>query len=431
MSELADDFGGGSDTVLVTALSYGPHAIARRDGKVLFVRGAVPGDEVRVALREVHRSYAYADVTEVIRPAPDRRVPPCRYLPGCGGCPWQHITYPAQLRAKEDNLRSHLSRAGDLSGAQWRPMIESPSEFGYRHRLSLRVAAGRVGFFAGGSHQLVPVTHCMLGEAALGGAIPVAEAWITRLRSDVRRLEIFAAADGARWVLAAEAHGPLAAIDRAACAAFLSAHGQVAGLVLAGKGSRRTFGEQRGALELEPGLRWVVRAGTFSQVSRAGNRALVQAVLEAGHFSAGERVLELFAGAGNLSFPVARRVAQVVAVEHSRLAVEDGAANALALGIGNCEFRRTTAALGVTAAHRSGERYDVVVLDPPRSGAAEVLPALLALAPARIVYVSCDPATLARDLRQLAAAYRVSRVQPIDLFPQTYHVETVVCASRA
>ncbi len=415
----------------MTALSYGPHAIARRDGKVLFVRGAVPGDEVIVRVREERRSYAYADVVEVVTPSPDRRQPPCPYLPRCGGCPWQHIAYPAQRTAKEQNLRDQLGRAIDLAGVDWRPILPAPAELGYRHRLSLRVDRGEVGFFAGGTHDLVPVTRCLLAEPALDGAIPVAAEWIGRLDSDVRRLEALMAADGRRWVLAAEAQGALAARDRERSQSFLTAQPRLAGLVLRGKRARWRCGDDRCGLEIEPGLPWVVRAGTFSQVTRAGNRTLVQSVLSAGDFQPGQRVLDLYAGAGNLSLPIARRVARVVAVERGALAVEDGVANARSLGLAHCEFRCAPAGDGIATARRQGERFDTVVLDPPRSGAAEILGDVCALAATRVVYVSCDPATLARDLRALATRYRVARVQPIDLFPQTYHVETVVTATLA
>jgi 23S rRNA (uracil1939-C5)-methyltransferase len=427
--------------VRVTALSHGPHAVARQNGKVVFVRGAAPGDEVRIAVREEHRSYVYADVIQVLRASPDRRVAPCPYLPRCGGCPWQHLTYAAQLRAKEAVVREHVTRA--LRGTQnegsptYAPIVAAAPEFGYRHRLSLRVAATRrpsdrqVGFFAGGSHELVPVEHCLLAESALDGAIPLAAQWVARLRSEPRRLELLLAADGVRWVFLVEVEGGLAVGDGAVATEFLSRHPGVAALGLRGRRARRVWGDDRCALDVEPGLRLVVRAGTFSQVTRTGNQALLRAVLAAGAFAAAHHVLDLFAGAGNLSLPIARRAARVVAIERDARAVEDGRANAQALGITRCEFRRASSLAGVRDVMRRGERYDVAVLDPPRSGAADLVPALLDLAPARIVYASCDPATLARDLRLLGSRYRVDHVQPIDLFPQTYHVETVVGATLA
>ncbi len=196
------------------------------------------------------------------------------------------------------------------------------------------------------------------------------------------------------------------------------------GTVVTGAGARLVAGDPTVRVALEPGLALEVPADVFTQVNPGANRRLVETVVALGAFAPGARVLDLYCGAGNLSLPLARRGVTVLGIERSPVAVEAARANAARLRLAGATFRTgdVARALGDLPAGS----VDAVVLDPPRAGAADAVPALAALRPPRILYVSCDPATLARDVRGLVAAgYRLERVQPIDVFPQTYHVESV------
>lgn len=417
--------------VTTDEMAYGPHAVARADGKVLFVRAAAPREEVEIVVRESRPRYAFADVIAVRHASPARRDPPCPYLPRCGGCPWQHLEYGAQLAAKQRIVADQLQRLGKIDAPVAAP-LPSAREFAYRRRLKLRVADGEVGFHAAASHDLVAIEHCLLAEPHVDAAIAWLPPLVAALRAGLRRLEIHSRGSGDQVVITGEAEGAWHDVDEAACRAWLDAHSAVAGLALRGRGWTRSWGDL--AVTLAPtdaGPPLQVRAPGFTQVNDDANRLLVSAVVEAVAPRAGMRVLDLYAGAGNLSLPLRRAGALVTAVEQDRGASDDARAHAAGVAGPAMRVLAMPAERAVRQLADAGEHFDAVVLDPPRSGAAACLAALLQLASPRLVYVSCDPSTLARDLRALGAAYRVDAVQPIDFFPQTYHVETVVTATLA
>jgi 23S rRNA (uracil1939-C5)-methyltransferase len=375
----------------IDSLAAGGDGVGRApDGRVVFVPLCAPGDRVRVRLEESRARFARGRVLELLEPGPSRTEPGCPAFGRCGGCAWQHVDYGAQLAAKQRIASDALARIGGLALPEPLGVLPSPRPYGYRLRARLRVEGGLVGYRERGSHALCAVSQCPI-------LLPELE----------RRLAELAAsppAQGGEWELA--------------CAG-----GRTRAAPLAERGSAPAL-----ALEVA-GERVGFSPGVFAQANALLLEPLVARVREAA--GAGRLALELFAGSGLFTLPLARRFARVVAVESQRAAVRDLRANLAAAGLRHVEVvaRRVEDAGPALA----GLAPEVVLLDPPRAGLPRGAVDLLArLAPARIAYLSCDPATLARDLRRLLGrGYRLRHAEGFDLFPQTPHIEVLALLERA
>ncbi len=391
---------------------------------MIFVPGAAPGDRVRVRVVEQHGNWARAVMLHRCAPGPAFREPPCPWVGACGGCPWQHVDYATQLAAKERNVRESLQRIAGVVALRPLPILAAPAEWAYRHRIRPHTDARHaVGYRRPRSHDLVEIGHCVIAEAAISAALPALRTLVASLATPIADVEVASNGRGA-IVVDVAARGRFAERDAATLEAWLRATPTVAGIGLRGRDWTRRFGETNVTVRAAPDAPPTTqRLGTFTQVNAAANRALVRTVVDL--VGPGAPVLDLFCGAGNLSLPLARVAASVVGVDQNPDSIADAAASAGAAALRNVRFEAAAADRFVRRHGLAGA--SLVVLDPPRSGAAAVIAQLARLAPPRIVYVSCDPATLARDVRTLAGAgYAVDRMQPIDLFPQTEHVETVL-----
>jgi len=412
----------------ITSLTNGPDALARHGGRVVFVPGAAPGDRLRARLVTEHKTYARAQVTHHCVPGPAYREPPCPWAAECGGCPWQQVRYPAQLAAKTQNVRDALARIACVGAQRELTIVAAPREWGYRHRIRLHVGAGgRLGYKRPRSHEIVEVGACQVADPALSAAIAPLRGALQRFATRLDSVELLT--NGRGGVVAFAVTRDLWRTQDADPIASLMRDGpEFAGVRLHGTGWELSWGDVRVVFSPDPAQTPItLHPGSFTQVNADANQLLVRAVVA---WAAGAtRVLDLFCGAGNLSLPLARAGASVVGVDRDRGAIADAAASAAAAGITDIRFEVSTADRFLRQQGVAGA--DLVVLDPPRAGAPSVATQLGRLRPRRILYVSCDPATMARDVRTLAAAgYAVDRVQPIDLFPQTEHVETLLEAAR-
>ncbi|MBI3245772.1 MAG: 23S rRNA (uracil(1939)-C(5))-methyltransferase RlmD [Deltaproteobacteria bacterium] len=422
-------------SMTIDRLSYGPAGVGRLDGKAIFVPETAPGDVVEVRIEEEKKGYARGRVTALLTASPFRREPPCPYVQRCGGCPWQHLTYEEQLRSKETLVQEQLRRIGGLAEVPLLPILPSPREWRYRQRIRLHVEQNtRLGFSPSRSHAVVEIQDCLIAWEGVAAHLQLAREWVAALRTPVAQLELAvnegAVKDGGEQeepnvVILGEARGPLHSTDEAACERFLAAHLQCVGLMLSGREWQRTWGDTSLTFSSEESV-LTARDGAFTQVNPAANRVLTASLLQLCAVHDRQRVIELYCGAGNFSVALARRARGLIGIEQNSAAIAAARANAQRAGLPNARFVHDSALAGVQQLLKSCVQCDVIVLDPPRTGAAEVIDVLPQLGASMIAYVSCDPATLARDLRRLQHhGYRLQAVQPIDMFPQTYHVETI------
>ena len=370
----------------IDALAAGGDGVARETGgRVVFVPFTAPGDRVDVVIEPGGTRFARGRVKTLLAPGPARTDPLCAVFGSCGGCAWQHVAYDAQLAAKRAILREALTRIGGLAPPAEIPVIACPSPYGYRSRTRVVVAGGRVGYRRRRSNALCATARCPVLVPALDDALAALAARPPH--------------EDGEWELAAGDGGEV----------------RVTRVGAAGESSRRlvlTAGGER--IERTPGV--------FAQANALLLDVLARAVVrEAG---AGETALELFAGAGFFTLALARRFTRVVAVEGDARAAADLAHNLVAADLHNVDVRAEPVERVLGACRTA---HDVVLLDPPRTGLPRGLaPRVATLGARRLVYLSCDPATLARDLSEIVrTGYRLEHVEGFDLFPQTPHVEAL------
>ncbi|HEX9786385.1 MAG TPA: 23S rRNA (uracil(1939)-C(5))-methyltransferase RlmD [Candidatus Binatia bacterium] len=420
-------------TLEIDALSYGAYGIGRVDHRVWMVPHSAPGDTITARVIEERERFSIGELVRVISSSPARRTPPCPYVGTCGGCAWQHLNYRAQLEAKQRSVDDALRRIGKLRDFELRPILPAVDEFHYRRRIRLQVGpANELGFYAASSHDLVEIESCLIADDRLNGAIEALRRWARGLNTAIEHVEIVTGDEPNQTVVVVRASDNFIPRDELACANLISMESGIHGLIIAGRASREGWGEPRITVGLREDLTLKVDADVFTQVNSAGNRRILDELLRAGDFQPNDRILELFCGAGNFTLPMARQVQAVTAVEGHRPSVANAKLNAQRNAIDNIRWICAPVPKALAELKRRGQQYTKIVLDPPRAGAKGIEANLAALGAARVFYVSCNPATLARDLAALTRhGYKLRVVQPMDLFPQTFHVETLAVIEKS
>jgi 23S rRNA (uracil1939-C5)-methyltransferase len=425
----------------IDALDAAGRGVARNAGKVVFVEGAITGEVVEARLLESKPKFDRARVTEILRASASRREPRCPYFGVCGGCATQHVDARTQVAAKQRGLEDNLARIGKLGGKGAVGAMLAPihgEEWGYRHRarLSVRYVEGKggalVGFREKKSTYVADMRSCEVLPPRISALLVPLRVLIGALsiRDRVPQIEV-AVGDGATVLLFRHLL-PFSAEDETLLRTFADSHSVHLWLQPAGPETVAPFHPaSRDALYYdlpEFGVRVSFQPSDFTQVNPAVNRLLVSRALRLLDPQPGERVADLFCGIGNFSLPLARRGAQVIGFEGNALLVERARENAVANGlVAQFEvadlFQPNLAAYG---------RFDKFLIDPPREGAISLVHALPDDWPRRIVYVSCDPATLARDADVLVhqKGFQLFSAGVVNMFPHTAHVESIALFER-
>lgn len=419
-------------------LSEEGDGVARIDGKVCFIAGALPGEHVRFAYTHVGRDLDQGRVTDILERSPDRSDPPCAHFGVCGGCTLQHLAPAAQVALKQARLLQALKRIGGVEPDTVAEPITGPTT-GYRRRARLGVRhvsqLGRalVGFRERASSRLALLDRCEVLDERVGAQLAAFGRLIgsLELRRQVPQIEVTATNEVVLVFRVLEAPSEA---DRDRLRAFARESGLHVYLQPRGPDSVAPLDAPGVALHYAPdggGDLLQLAPADFIQVNGEVSQRSVRQALAWLDLQPGQRVLELFSGLGNFSIPLARGGAQVTAVEGEAGLVSRARDNAERLGL-DIAFHVANLFEPPPSASWLQHPYDAVLLDPPRAGAQEMMPLLLKLQPARIVYVSCQPATLARDAGLLCAGgYRLRRAGVMDMFPHTAHVESMALFERA
>jgi 23S rRNA (uracil1939-C5)-methyltransferase len=449
-------------------LAFGGEGVGRVDGYVVFVKGGVPGDRLQVRLTQARPRFGRGVIEAIEHPSPDRVTAPCPYFGRCGGCRLQHVAYAAQLAFKAKQVADCLMRIGDLAQVSIQPIIGAPELFGYRNKMEFTIAlspaAGRpageprrgeevvVGLHEADRYDAVlDIERCLLQSETLNTLLAETRQFLRESGLSVYEeaggeglLRFLMLREGKRTgeamvnVVASSPQitlvAPLAERLRERVpqptSVILNVNPKKASVAV-GVEEHLLAGRDH-ITERIGGLTFQVSANSFFQTNSLQAERLFAVVSEYAELTGQETVVDLYSGTGAISLLLARRCRWVYGIEVAQAAVEDAVRNAKANGIENCTFLSGEVRFVLPELIRRGIRSEVVVADPPRAGFhPKALRALLTLSPRRVVYVSCNPSTMARDLGELArGGYRVDLVQPIDMFPHTPHIEAVARLTR-
>ena len=429
--------------------------IVKIDGFTVFVNGMLPGEKGKILIVKVKKSFGYGKLTELIEPSPERTVPPCPYYKTCGGCSIQHMSYKAQLEFKRNKVRDCVERIGGIFGAEYPETIGMDEPWRYRNKAQYPVGKDRdgktvIGFYAPRSHRITDIDECMLQMDGSEKIIEITRKYIekynvpvydetahsgllrhviTRTSRSTGEMMVTFVINGKNLPHSGELIEELRKTGYVASVA-LNINREKTNAILGAK-SLTLWGKDTIRDEIG-GVKFDISSLSFYQVNPVQTEKLYGLAIDAAGLTGRETVIDVYCGIGTISLLAAKKAKTVHGIEIVERAVEDAKANAVINGIENASFEAGKAEDILPKMYAEGTRADVIFVDPPRKGLEpSVIEAVCGMEPDRIVYVSCDPATLARDLKLFAQkGYGTGKINTVDMFCQTGHVETVVLLSK-
>lgn len=419
----------------VDSLDHHCVGIGRHQGKAIFIEGALPGEQVKARILEDKKQYAHAALQQVVTPAANRIAPFCSHYRECGGCSAQHLAEADQRAAKEAGLVSLFERLGNIQPPALEPVLGGESR-AYRRvcRLAIKFDKNgrctRVGFRRRQSNDLVEIGGCPVLAEPLSVLIPPLRECLNRLKSqrELGHAELIQAEQGILMLL--RHTGRPTEADRAQLIEFAKTQGIDLYLQAADEQIEPLHQQFAPSYSLD-GLSLAFAPGDFIQVNAPVNQRMVEQALSWLEAGKDDKVLDLFCGIGNFTLPLARQAREVVGVEGELAMVARAEENARRNGINNARFYKADLSGDIAGMSWAREGFDLVLLDPARPGAFEVMEHVVKLSPRRVVYVSCNPVTLARDSQVLVkGGYRLVRLGMLDMFPHTGHLESMALFER-
>jgi len=443
-----------SQTITIEKMIHPGLGLSRpENGPVILARRVLPGEVIIPSVTHQKKQYGLSVAKSIVHAHDQRIDPPCPHYSQCGGCDFQHGSYDLQLQMKKDMLIDLVCRTLPELCSQIDTIIfdtlASPLTTHYRQRIRLQVDRdGRAGFNRYRSHDIVAINHCLLAKQQLNTTLeamidePVAQT----LLAHCREFELLLNPDSNRVIAVLHYKRKPRPTDKKTAEQLIEIIGSLEAVFFQGQDfpligpfTKNDNQDTNKQLQItlpissfiKKPLTLIWEVGGFSQVNQEQNRNLIDLVLNYCDIKGSDRVLDLFCGMGNFSIPLALHCHSLLGIESQRSAIRAALINAYAAGLENCTFIQSRVDTFIQQLKKDKKQFDLVILDPPRRGIPELAETIAQLTPKRIVYISCDPATLCRDIKQLTQyGFLINKIKPVDMFPQTHHIETVVLLEK-